>query len=263
MIPDKLALLVGPVHTRSAAFFFRGQPHQTISPEEVTVHVNMTDRCTIKAAMVMCKSAACRAAAEHSLEAFLWSDILQTKQLLQGSYWRTKLPLLINCPSAHTWCRTKQESIRLLKGLFSKNHSALLDWVCSPSLLLTSSVTDYWRLVYEPPDPAHLIPPTPPRSSPCSDEEGSRHAAQCGRPVTALSRVVMLQWWKHCFSWLCLCSREPELLSPAPSLTSHPRRPLTSRWAQTRITNGNRRLKEGDFYPIKLRSVKHLSRYRM
>ncbi|XP_013771233.1 pyruvate dehydrogenase E1 subunit alpha 1b isoform X1 [Pundamilia nyererei] len=57
--------------------------------------------------------------------------------------------------------------------------------------------------------------------------------------------------------------REPELLSPAPSLTSHPRRPLTSRWAQTRITNGNRRLKEGDFYPIKLRSVKHLSRYRM
>lgn len=113
MIPDKLALLVGPVHTRSAAFFFfffRGQPHQTISPEEVTVHVNMTDRCTIKAAMVMCKSAACRAAAEHSLEAFLWSDILQTKQLLQGSYWRTKLPLLINCPSAHTWCRTKQES---------------------------------------------------------------------------------------------------------------------------------------------------------
>lgn len=98
MIPDKLALLVGPVHTRSASFFFffRGQPHQTISPEEVTVHVNMTDRCTIKAAMVMCKSAACRAAAEHSLEAFLWSDILQTKQLLQGSFWRTKLPLLIN-----------------------------------------------------------------------------------------------------------------------------------------------------------------------
>lgn len=73
MIPDKLALLVGPVHTRSAAFFFfffffRGQPHQTISPEEVTMHVNMTDRCTVKAAMVMCKSAACRAAAEHSFE---------------------------------------------------------------------------------------------------------------------------------------------------------------------------------------------------
>lgn len=167
MIPDKLALLVGPVHTRSAAFFFRGQPHQTISPEEVTVHVNMTDRCAIKAAMVMCKSAACRAAAEHSLEAFLWSDILQTKQLLQGSYWRTKLPLLINCPSAHTWCRTKQESIRLLKGLFSKNHSALLDWVCSPSLLLTSSVTDYWRLVCvwttwsrpsDPTNPASLLP---------------------------------------------------------------------------------------------------------
>lgn len=147
-------------------FFFRGQPHQTISPEEVTVHVNMTDRCTIKAAMVMCKSAACRAAAEHSLEAFLWSDILQTKQLLQGSYW-TKLPLLINCPSAHTWCRTKQESIRLLKGLFSKKHSALLDWVCSPSLLLTSSVTDYWRLVCvwttwsrpsDPTNPASLLP---------------------------------------------------------------------------------------------------------
>lgn len=69
MIPDKLALLVGPVHTRSAAFFFpRGQPHQNISPEEVTVHVNMTDLCTVKAAMVMCKSAACRAAAEHSFE---------------------------------------------------------------------------------------------------------------------------------------------------------------------------------------------------
>lgn len=107
----------------------------------------------------MCKSAACRAD--------IWSDILQTKQLLQGSYWRTKLPLLINCPSAHTWCRTKQESIRLLKGLFSKNHSALLDWVCSPSLLLTSSVTDYWRLVCvwttwsrpsDPTNPASLLP---------------------------------------------------------------------------------------------------------
>lgn len=157
----------GPSTPGLLPFFFRGQPHQTISPEEVTVHVNMTDRCTIKAAMVMCKSAACRAAAEHSLEAFLWSDILQTKQLLQGSYWRTKLPLLINCPSAHTWCRTKQESIRLLKGLFSKNHSALLDWVCSPSLLLTSSVTDYWRLVCvwttwsrpsDPTNPASLLP---------------------------------------------------------------------------------------------------------
>lgn len=162
MIPDKLALLVGPVHTRSAALLFFFFCSWATSPNYFTWR---GDRARKHDWSVYNKSSngyvqVCRAAAEHSLEAFLWSDILQTKQLLQGSYWRTKLPLLINCPSAHTWCRTKQESIRLLKGLFSKNHSALLDWVCSPSLLLTSSVTDYWRLVcvYEPSDPASLLP---------------------------------------------------------------------------------------------------------
>lgn len=101
----------------------------------------------------------------------LWVIVLSVKyQIIEMPprfLLKTKLPLLINCPSAHTWCRTKQESIRLLKGLFSKNHSALLDWVCSPSLLLTSSVTDYWRLVCvwttwsrpsDPTNPASLLP---------------------------------------------------------------------------------------------------------
>lgn len=59
---------------------------------------------------------------------------------------------------------------------------------------------------------------------------------------------------KRSFSWLCLSSREPESSSPAPSLTSPPRRPLTSRWVEIRITNGSHRLKEGNFTPIKLQS---------
>lgn len=253
MIPDKLALLVGPVHTRSAALFFSWatSPKYFISSftwrgDRAHKHDWSVYSKSSNGYVQVCSLQGCSWAQ-------LWVIVLSVKyQIIEMPprfLLKTKLPLLIN--SVHQ--RTRGAG---------QNRSLSDCWrACS-----VKTTVHYWTGFVLPPcywPPQchrllkvsvcmnHLIPPTPPRSSPCSDEEGSRHAAQCGRPVTALSRVVMLQWWKHCFSWLCLYSREPELLSPAPSLTSHPRRPLTSRWAQTRITNGNFRLKEGDFYPHK------------
>lgn len=82
-------------------------------------------------------------------------------------------------------------SIRLLKGLFSKNHSALLDWVCSPSLLLTSTVSQITEGAGVCVN--HLIPVTPPRSSPCSDEEGSTCSVwkTCDRFKSCCDAAVM------------------------------------------------------------------------
>ncbi|XP_013771234.1 pyruvate dehydrogenase E1 subunit alpha 1b isoform X2 [Pundamilia nyererei] len=113
------------------------------------------------------------------------------------------------------------------------------------------------------------LPPKPPPTAVSTRAASALLVSGCAdRPVrtreaSSMSAACSLTGPGNLTRAAAWMDMEPELLSPAPSLTSHPRRPLTSRWAQTRITNGNRRLKEGDFYPIKLRSVKHLSRYRM